>query len=58
MLLSGGGVVVERLMPSSSTLKCKGVVIIGSTMRLNPDVLWTIQHATDSKTTGAVFMLL
>jgi hypothetical protein len=48
MLLSGGGVEVERLMLSLLTLKCKGDDInIGSTIRLNPDVLWTIHNATD-----------
>jgi hypothetical protein len=56
MLLTGGGVVVERLMLSLLTLRCKGDGInIGSTIRLNPDV-WTIQHATDSKQQGTVFI--
>jgi hypothetical protein len=48
MLLSGGGVEVERLMLSLLTLKCKGDDInIGSTIRLNPEVLRTIHNATD-----------
>jgi hypothetical protein len=55
MLLSGGGVEVERLMLSLLTLKCKGDDInIGSTIRLNPEVLRMQQHATDDSRT--VFM--
>jgi len=30
-----------------TTLRWNGNGIIGSTIRLNPDVLWTIQHAND-----------
>lgn len=57
MLKGGGGVVVERLMLSLLTLRCNGNGIIGSTIRLNPDVLWTIQHAKDSRQGRTVFMI-